>query len=300
MSQQQLDKILKIFERQNAPSGSGKPPSLKKSREVMDDNGAKFRVPEDVSLEPLSADGVDAEFLTAPGADANKAVLYLHGGGYAIGSIKSHRYLMQNISRVSGVRTLGINYALAPENPFPAAVDDAATAYRWLLKEGFKPENIAIAGDSAGGGLTLATLLFLRDAGDPLPAAGVCISPWTDMTCSAESYTTRLESDPMVIGNGLQKMADFYVGDADYKDPLASPVFADMAGMPPLLIHVGGREVLYDDALTVYENAKKAGVDVELLDEPEMFHVWHAFAPMLEEAQEAVDKIGGYLRSKMG
>jgi epsilon-lactone hydrolase len=226
--------------------------------------------------------------------------LYLHGGGYAIGSIKSHRYLMQNVSRASGARTLGINYALAPENPFPAAIEDAAKSYRWLLKQGIKPQNIAIAGDSAGGGLTLATLLYLRDAGDPLPAAGVGISPWTDMTCSAESYTTRLEIDPMVLGNGLEKMADFYVGDTDKKDPLASPVFADMTGMPPLLIHVGGREVLYDDAITVYENAKKAGVDVELLDEPEMFHVWHAFAPMLEEAQEAVDKIGVYLQSKMG
>jgi len=300
VSQQQLDKILKIFERQNAPSTSGKPPSLKKSREVLDENGAKFKVPADVEMEPINVDGVDAEFLTAPGADAEKVVLYLHGGGYAIGSIKSHRYLMQNVSRASGARTLGINYALAPENPFPAAIEDAAKAYRWLLKQGIKANNIAIAGDSAGGGLTLATLLYLRDAGDPLPAAGVGISPWTDMTCSAESYTTRLEIDPMVLGNGLEKMADFYVGDTDKKDPLASPVFADMTGMPPLLIHVGGREVLYDDAITVYENAKKAGVDVELLDEPEMFHVWHAFAPMLEEAQEAVDKIGVYLRSKMG
>ncbi len=299
MSQQQLDKILKIFERQNTSSGSGKQPSLKQSREVLDENGAKFKVPADVTLEPVSADGVDAEFLTAPGSDPEKVVLYLHGGGYAIGSIKSHRYLMQNISRASGARTLGINYALAPENPFPAAIEDAASAYRWLLKQGFKPKNIAIAGDSAGGGLTLATLLYLRDAGDPLPAAGVGISPWTDMTCSADSYTTRLAIDPMVLGNGLQKMADFYVGDADKKNPLASPVFADMTGMPPLLIHVGGREVLYDDAITVYENAKKAGVDVELLDEPEMFHVWHAFAPMLDEAQQAVDKIGVYLRSKM-
>tara|TARA_R110000787_G_scaffold102680_5_gene208752 strand:+ start:18786 stop:19688 length:903 start_codon:yes stop_codon:yes gene_type:complete len=299
MSQQQLDKILKIFERQNTSSGSGKQPSLKQSREVLDENGAKFKVPADVTLEPVSADGVDAEFLTAPGSDPEKVVLYLHGGGYAIGSIKSHRYLMQNISRASGARTLGINYALAPENPFPAAIEDAASAYRWLLKQGFKPKNIAIAGDSAGGGLTLATLLYLRDAGDPLPAAGVGISPWTDMTCSADSYTTRLAIDPMVLGNGLQKMADFYVGDADKKNPLASPVFADMTGMPPLLIHVGGREVLYDDAITVYENAKKAGVDVELLDEPEMFHVWHAFAPMLDEAQQAVDKIGVYLRRKM-
>ncbi len=300
MSQQQLDKILKIFERQNTSSGSGKQPSLKQSREVLDENGAKFKVPADVTLEPVSADGVDAEFLTAPGSDPEKVVLYLHGGGYAIGSIKSHRYLMQNISRASSARTLGINYALAPENPFPAAIEDAASAYRWLLKRGFKPRNIAIAGDSAGGGLTLATLLYLRDAGDPLPAAGVGISPWTDMTCSADSYTTRLAIDPMVLGNGLQKMADFYVGDADKKNPLASPVFADMTGMPPLLIHVGGREVLYDDAITVYENAKKAGVDVELLDEPEMFHVWHAFAPMLDEAQQAVDKIGVYLRRKMG
>ena len=299
MSREQLDKIIRIFEKQNAASKSGKPPSLQRSREVLDDNGAKFKVPADVEMAPLSADGVEAEFLSAPGADSDKAVLYLHGGGYAIGSIKSHRYLMQNISRASGARTLGINYSLAPENPFPAAIHDAATAYRWLIKQGFEPGKLAIAGDSAGGGLTLATLLYLRDQGDPLPAAGVCISPWTDMTCSAESYTTRRDIDPMVLGNGLEKMADFYVGENDKRNPLASPVFADMAGMPPLLIHVGGREVLYDDAITVYENAKKAGVDVELLDEPELFHVWHAFAPMLEEGQAAVDQIGVYLRNKM-
>jgi len=300
MSKEQLDKIIGIFEKQNAGSKSGNPPSLKRSREVLDEQGAKFKVPGDVEMVPTDADGVPAEFLTAPGADPEKVVLYLHGGGYAIGSIKSHRYLMQNVSRASGARTLGIDYSLAPENPFPAAIEDAAKAYRWLLNQGFKPQNIAIAGDSAGGGLTLATLLYLRDAGDPLPAAGVGISPWTDMTCSADSYTTRRDIDPMVLGNGLEKMADFYVGDADKKNPLASPVFADMTGMPPLLIHVGGREVLYDDAIIVVENARKAGVDVELLDEPELFHVWHAFAPMLEEAQAAVDSIGVYLRGKMG
>ena len=294
MSRQQLDKLLQIFERQ-PPLGTL---SLDEERRNLDEGGARFKVPADVTLTPVSADGVPAEWLAAPGARADRAVLYLHGGGYVIGSIKSHRYLMQNVSRHSGARTLGLDYRLAPEHPFPAAIEDATKAYRWLLAQGIEPGRIAIAGDSAGGGLTMATLLSLRDQGVPLPAAGVLISPWADLTGSAGAVTARAASDPMVKGDGLFSLAGKYLNGADPKNPLASPVFADLTGLPPLLIHVGGREILYDDSITLAANARKANVPVALVDQPDLFHVWHAFAPMLDEGQRAVEQIGGWLQGR--
>lgn len=294
MSRQQLDKILQIFERQPALGTL----SLDQERRNLDEGGARFKVPADVTLTPVSADGVPAEWLVAPGARADRVVLYLHGGGYVIGSIKSHRYLMQNVSRHSGARTLGLDYRLAPEHPFPAAIEDATKAYRWLLAQGIQPGRIAIAGDSAGGGLTMATLLSLRDQGVPLPAAGVLISPWADLTGTADAVTSRAASDPMVKGDGLFSLADKYLNGADARNPLASPVFADLTGLPPLLIHVGGREILYDDSITLAANARKANVPVALVDEPELFHVWHAFAPMLDEGQRAVEQIGGWLQAR--
>jgi acetyl esterase/lipase len=294
MSQAQLDKLLTIFEKMPTLGSM----SLEEERANLDEGGARFLVPDDVTQEVVDAGGVPAEFLVAPGAADDRVVLYLHGGGYVIGSIKSHRYLMQNISRHSGAKTLGLDYRLAPENPFPAAVEDATKAYQWLLAQGYKAKNIAIAGDSAGGGLTLATLVNLRDKGIELPAAGVLISPWADLTGDAEAVKTRADIDPMVKPEGLYSLGEKYLNGVDAKTPLASPVFADMAGLPPLCIHVGGREILYDDSITIADKARAAGVEVELLDEPELFHVWHAFAPMLEEAQDAVEKIGAFLQKQ--
>lgn len=296
MSQQQLDKLLAIFTMQPALGTL----TLEQERRNLDEGGARFKVPADVKIEAIDVDGVPGEFLVAPAASDHRVVLYLHGGGYVIGSIKSHRYLMQNISRHAGAKTLGIDYRLAPENPFPAALEDATRAYRWLLKKGYLPANIAIAGDSAGGGLTLATLLNLRDQGESLPAAGVLISPWTDMTGEAESVTSRAAVDPLIKPEGLYALGAQYLRGADPRNPLVSPVFADLKGLPPLCIHVGGREILYDDALTVARRARDTGVSVELLNEPEMFHVWHAFAPMLEEGQQAIEKIGAFLNTRLG
>lgn len=295
MSQQQLDKLLKIFARQ-AELGAM---NVEQERAFLDEGGARFMVPDDVVLEPTNADGVPAEFLTAAGADPKQVVLYLHGGGYVIGSIKSHRYLMQNVSRAAGSRTLGIDYRCAPEHPFPAALDDAVKAYRWLLNQGYAAKNIAIAGDSAGGGLTLATLLKLRELGVELPAAGVLISPWADLTGTAPSVAERAAIDPCVTPAGLAKMAGYYLNGTDGKNSLASPVFAELHGLPPLLIHVGGREILYDDSLTIARKAKAAGGDVTLVEEPDLFHVWHAYAPMLEEAQASVEQIGVFLKERL-
>lgn len=256
-------------------------------------------LPEGVRLEPVDAGGVPAEWTAAPGVSEERAVLYLHGGGYVMGSVATHRGLVAGISQASGARVLSVDYRLAPENPYPAAVEDAVGAYRHLLAEGLAPARIAVAGDSAGGGLTLATLLALRDAGEPLPAAGVCISPWTDLGQSGESMRTRADEDPMVSRDLLQQMADAYLAGADVKAATASPCFADLAGLPPLLIQVGSAEVLLDDSRRVAERARAVDVPVDLEEWEGMIHVWHAFALLLPEARQAIERIGGYLRERL-
>jgi monoterpene epsilon-lactone hydrolase len=227
-------------------------------------------------------------------------VLYLHGGGYVIGSPRSHRHLAAAIARAAGARALLLDYRRAPEHPFPAAVDDALAAYRWLLESaGVAPGHVVVAGDSAGGGLTVATLLAARDAGLPQPAAGVCISPWADLTCSLGSYTTKAAVDPVVDTGLVQKMATAYLGAADPRTPLASPLHADLRGLPPLLVQVGGDEVLLDDARELAARAKRAGVDATLEVWDAMVHVWHWFLPMLDEAPAAIDRIGAFVREAL-
>jgi len=228
-------------------------------------------------------------------------VLYLHGGGYVIGSPRSHRHLAAAIARAAGARALVLDYRLAPENPFPAALEDAIAAYRWLLGQGIAAGRIVVAGDSAGGGLTVATLLALRDRGIPRPAAGVCISPWVDLTCSGQSYSTKAASDPIVAPDLITALAEAYVGrDGDRKAPLASPLYADLRDLPPLLVQVGSEEVLLDDALGLGARARTAGVDATVEEWPAMIHVWHWFLPMLDEAEQAVGVIGKFVRSRVG
>ena len=246
----------------------------------------------------MTAGSAPAEWLRPPSVKAGHVVLYLHGGGYVIGSPRSHRHLAAAIAGAAGTDALLLDYRLAPEHPFPAAVDDAVAAYRWLLDQGMLAEHIAVAGDSAGGGLTVATLLALRDAHLPRPAAGVCISPWVDLTCSAGSYQSKAGVDPIVRQAGVAEMARAYLGTTDPRSPLASPLFADLRGLPPLLIHVGSDEVLLDDAIGLAERAKTAGVDATLEQWDRMIHVWHWFLPLLDEAQAAVESIGGFVRAR--
>jgi len=226
-------------------------------------------------------------------------VLYLHGGGYAIGSIKTHRALAANISKAAGVRVLLIDYRLAPEHPHPAAVDDAVTAWRWLLRQGLDPSRMVISGDSAGGGLTMATLIALRDAGEALPACAVPISPWVEMEAVSESWTTRAEADPMVHIEGLKLMADWYLNGQDPRAPLASPLHADLSGLPPLLVQVGDAEVLLDDSTRLVEKAKAAGVDATCDVIPDGIHVMHAFAPLVPEATAAIDRLAAFVRQHL-
>jgi epsilon-lactone hydrolase len=262
-----------------------------------------FPVPPDVGVKTVTikpAQGLEiaAEWLEPPAAREGAALLYLHGGGYVIGSPRSHRHLAASLARAAGAATLLPDYRLAPEHPFPAAVEDAVAAYRWLLEHGAQPGRVVIAGDSAGGGLTVATLLVLRDRGLPRPAAGVCISPWVDLTCTAPSYATKAASDPIVAHEGVDMMAKAYLGATDARTPLASPLYADLTGLPPLLVQVGSEEVLLDDAVGLAERAKAAGVAATLEVWPDMIHVWHWFFPMLDEGRKAIAGIGDFVRQQ--
>jgi acetyl esterase/lipase len=290
MASEELNKVLEIIR---------SVPAAKPDTTVGQMRGAMEKVAErvakDVTCEPVTAGGVGAEWIVAPGADPDRVILYLHGGGYVMGSINTHRAMVARISRAAKAKALALDYRLAPEHPFPAAVEDATAAYRWLLAQGYKPNKIVIAGDSAGGGLTLATLLALRDAQTPLPAAAVPISAWSDMEGTGASMKTRASRDPMVANGSLFDMAKAYVGDGDRKNPLASPLHGDYRGIPPMLMHVGDAEILLDDSTRVAEKAKAAGVKVDLEVWPDMVHVWHVYAKILPEGQQAIDRIGQYV-----
>lgn len=255
--------------------------------------------PEGVTYEAASANGVPAEWAIPEGAVDGRCVIYFHGGGYVRGSLNTHRGLVSNIALASNSKVLAVDYRLAPENPHPAAVEDGVAAYRFVRECGIAPEHIGIAGDSAGGGLTVATLLALREAGDALPVAAVCLSPWLDLTMSSESMATKAEVDPMVQKSTLEPMAAAYVGQGDRKAPTASPLFADLSGLPDMLVHVGTAETLLDDSIRFVKNARAAGVDVSLDAYDDMIHVWHAFAAILPEGKEAIERIGSFFNRRL-
>jgi acetyl esterase/lipase len=250
------------------------------------------RLPADVHCQPVSAEGVAAEWIEAPGADAG-VILYLHGGAYALGSIDTHREFIARLARAVRMRGLAINYRLAPEHPFPAALEDSATAYDWLLAQGVEPSRIIIGGDSAGGGLALAALVALRDAGKPLPAGAVCISPWTDLTLSGASIQSKAHADCVLDADSLEMYAKLYAGERDRTTPLISPLLADLSGLPPLLIQVGTDEILLDDARRCADKARQAGVDVALQIWDEMFHVFQ-IVPFLPETKTAVGHLAEF------
>ena len=253
----------------------------------------------DITSEPVVANGVNAAWISAPGAADDRAVLYLHGGGYIMGSLNTHRDMMGRISRAAQTRVLGLDYRLAPEHPFPAAVDDTVAGYRFLLDQGLPSARLAIAGDSAGGALTLAALVAGRDAGLPMPAAAVCLSPFLDLEGTGESITTRADVDPIATPEVIDVWAKAYLAGADPRTPLANPLYADLAGLPPLLIQVGDHEVLLDDSTRLAERAQAAGVQVKLEIWPEMIHRWHSYAAVLPEGQQAIEDIGAFLREQI-
>ena len=270
--------------------------SVKEQRAEFEAGFTQFQLAEDVKCEAVDAGGVPAEWVTTPESEEERGIYYLHGGGYVIGSINTHREMASRLSRAAAARVLLIDYRLAPENPFPAAVEDSTTGYRWLLSIGADPARLVIAGESAGGGLTVAMLVALRDAGDPLPAAAIPVSPWVDMEALGESMNTKADVDPMAQRETILTLAKAYLGDTDPRTPLAAPLYADLTGLPPLLIQVGTAEVLFDDATRLAKRAKLAGVDVVLEPWEDMIHMWHFFAAMLPEGQQAIDRIGDFIK----
>jgi len=263
-------------------------------RVAYEDMFAAFPVAEDLTVENTEIGGVPAVSVKVPGS-AGGVVLYFHGGGYVIGSAKGYRSLAGEVARAAGMDALAIDYRLAPEHPFPAAVDDAVAAYRALVSGGTSPEKIVFAGDSAGGGLTLAALIKLRDEGDALPAAALLISPWADLTGSAASIVANEHNDPSLTRQGLEACAAHYLGDEDRSHPLASPAKSDLSGLPPLLVQVGSIEILLDDSLIIAANAGASGTMVRLEVHPGLPHVFHAFNFMLPQAKTALDEAGAFL-----
>ena len=296
MANEALEKIIGLLRSQPISYNA----SIQELRENMENTVIPFHLPEGTDLEAVDADGVTAEMLTTPNADMGRVLLYLHGGGYVMGSIKTHRTLVAGLSAASEASCLSLDYRLAPEHPFPAAVEDAVTGYRWLLSQDFEPDQIAIGGDSAGGGLTIATLVSLKDMGIPLPCAGVMLSPWVDLEGTGESIITKADVDPMVQKEGAARMAEVYLNGKDKREPLASPLYADLKGLPPLFIQVGSAEILLDDATRLANKAQEAGVKTEIEIWEDMFHVFQTFAPMLTEGRQAVNKIGQFLKNHWG
>ena len=295
MTTAQLDSLVTLLRSRPGPET----PDVAEIRARFEKMGEFLGGAPDGKCEKVDAGGVPAEWVTAPGCDPMRAVLYLHGGGYVIGSINTHRRLAYDISAASGARVLVIDYRLAPEHPFPAAVEDAETAWRWLLQQGFATSRLAIGGDSAGGGLTLATLVNLRDRKLGLPACAVAISPWVDLEGVGTSITARAAQDPMVQKDGLLWMAGLYLNGKDAKTPLAAPLHAELKGLPPILVQVGTAETLLDDATRIAEKLHAAGVDVRLAIWPNMLHVFPLFAPILSEGRDGCLEIGSFIRSRI-
>ncbi|MXY52467.1 MAG: alpha/beta hydrolase [Gammaproteobacteria bacterium] len=277
----------------DAPSPTDGGGDIHAMRRNMEDMATLTPVPDDISERNMDAGGVPARHVSAADVRDDRGVLYFHGGGYVMGSLNTHTELMGRISGACRAPVLGIDYRLAPEHPYPAAVEDAVASYDRLRDRGIAPGQIVIAGDSAGGGLTLACLLALKEQGKPQPAGAVLLSPWTDLTASGASVRTRADADPMIDGGVLVPMAGLYCGDTPSTTPGVSPLFGDLAGLPPLLIQVGDFEVLLDDSTRLAERAREAGVDVKLEVFDGAFHVFQ-HNPNLPESAQALAAIGTF------
>ncbi|MDX1438080.1 MAG: alpha/beta hydrolase, partial [Anaerolineales bacterium] len=264
--------------------------SVEQQRRRQKKNSRFMRMPGDVRCTPVNPMGIPAEWIQVPGAGPG-VILYLHGGAYALGSLDTHREFVARLARVTQRRALAIAYRLAPEHPFPAALEDARTAYEWLLQEGYAPADIVMAGDSAGGGLALACMIAQREAGQPLPAGAVLMSPWLDLAHTGASFNTKAAIDPILTREGSKMYAHWYAGENDLANPLISPLYADLSGLPPLLIQASADEILLDDSTRLAERARQAGVETALEIYEGVFHVFQ-IVPFLPESREAVNNIG--------
>jgi epsilon-lactone hydrolase len=268
-------------------------------RRSVESLAAMFKPAGDIHSDPVTAGGVPAEWIAPRGEPTTGVVLYLHGGSFLSGSIASHRTLAGNVALASRARVLLIDYRLAPEHPFPAGLDDAAAVYEWLLSQGTAPGQVLLAGDSAGGNLALSLLVRLRDLGRPLPAGAVCLSPNPDLTYSGESWAYNAKKDVMIEERKERQAVDVYLRGTDPRNPLASPSFADLRGLPPLLLQVGSYEVLRSDVERFAEKARQEGVQVSLEVWPGMQHEWQFTARILPEGRRAIARIGRFVQEAL-
>jgi monoterpene epsilon-lactone hydrolase len=295
MSKQQRDGLIAVLRQGGLDFGA----DVATLRAELDDLMARIPVAADVDHEPTTIGGVNAIDVTIHDVDPAGTILYFHGGVYVIGSAAQTVPLVSDLARRAHAKAVTVDYRLAPEHPYPAALDDARAAYEGLLAEGVDPGQIALAGESAGGGLAVATLLALRDAGTPLPSCAFLLSPYADLTLAGESMVAKEASDPILTPEGLRLRVPDYVGGADASDPLISPVFADLSGLPPLLIQVGSSEVLLSDALRLADRAAMCDVPVTLDVTPGVPHVFQGFAAVLDEGNAALDRAATFLRTQL-
>jgi epsilon-lactone hydrolase len=282
-------------------SSKPRPVGWAQRRERIQDVGAVWPPADDVRTEAVDSGGVRGEWSIVDGSDPSRVLIYLHGGGYCSGSLRSHRRLVTEAGRAAGVRTFAVDYRLAPEHPFPAGCDDALAAWRFVRAQGIDANHIAIGGDSAGGGLTAGLIARLRDAGEPLPACGWLVSPWTDLTMSGGTMTTNDAVDPLIHEAYLRELVAAYLpAGVDPRDPRVSPLFSDPHGFPPLLIQVGGAETLLDDATRFASVAGAANVAVTLEVWPHMIHAWMLWNAHLRLGREALAHAGSFIRDTMG
>jgi epsilon-lactone hydrolase len=273
--------------------------SIEGFRERCEKGAGKYsKIPQGITINEQFIEGMKSEWLIPIDSNTKKVILYVHGGGYVSGSCSDHRGFVAKFAKNTGVQNLLYEYRLAPEHSFPAALDDSVKIYQWLLASGFKPDNIIIAGESAGGGLCLATLLALKERSIPLPIAGVAISPWTDLTCSSESYKTKNKLSPAPL-NSWTIFSQYYVGDNNAENPLISPLFGDLKGLPPIFINSGEDDELYEDGEKFYLKSKEAGIDIQFRAGRGMLHCYPLLSPMFREATEAMNEIVGFIKKKL-
>lgn len=291
MSGSEIDAVRALLVEKPRPVG------WQERRQRLDEVGAVWPAADDVAIEPADIDGLGGEWSIVPGNDPGRVLVFFHGGGYCAGSAVSHRRMVTEAGRAGGVRTLTVDYRLAPEHPFPAAVEDANKAWRFLRKQGIRPEHIVVGGDSAGSGIALALLQALRAAGEALPPCLWLISPWADMTLTAASLDTKDAVDALIHKPYLAELIDAYVpAGMDVRDPRLSPLFADLTGAPPMLIQVGSAEALLDDAIGLARAAGMADVAVTLEIWPHMIHAWQLWNARLEPARRALASAGAFMR----
>src|SRR5262245_21816628 len=291
MTRSEIDSIRALLGAKPRPVGWAE------RRGRLDGIGAVWPVADDVKLEPVDLDGIPGEWSIVPGSDRSRVLIYLHGGGYCSGSILSHRRMVSEAGRAAGARTLAVGYRLAPEHSFPAALDDALAAWRFVRRQGVGAAHIAVGGDSAGGGLSVELLNRLRDAGETLPACAWLVSPWSDLTMSGATMAAKDAVDPIIHKPYLAELADAYLGAAmDRKDPRVSVLFAELRGLPPLLIQVGSAETLLDDSTRLAAAAGAADVPVTLEIWPHMIHAWHLWNAGLDDGRRALASAGAFIR----